>query len=318
MFLRKIAAWLIKNLLVLLLITFIFSAAALDLPGMVKWLFKDIFSYSSPEAQKVVVSKLTSACSLLDATGASDAPGLQQMPGMPFDLSKIGSLCKEYNNGSIDDKGFFFNVIGSAIPGKLELPKAKALERYNSALGFLNKNKIYYIIAILALLAILYLLAGNLSAFLMDLGGISFIIGILILLPYAAIMAYGELVGFDTTPILSSILQGSLSFDANAIASVVLLMILRTYTGFIVTLGFVFLGTGIAGKVYIRRLKNQGLKAGVKTDKKPEKAATTKKEKQTKEDADEAYKHRDRSAKEILEELEEMHRKKMKDKEREN
>ena len=152
----------------------------------------------------------------------------------------------------------------------------------------------------------------------MDLGGISFIIGILILLPYAAIMAYGELVGFDTTPILSSILQGSLSFDANAIASVVLLMILRTYTGFIVTLGFVFLGTGIAGKVYIRRLKNQGLKAGVKTDKKPEKAATTKKEKQTKEDADEAYKHRDRSAKEILEELEEMHRKKMKDKEREN
>ena len=97
-----------------------------------------------------------------------------------------------------------------------------------------------------------------------------------------------------------------------------MLMILRTYTGFIVTLGFVFLGTGIAGKVYIRRLKNQGLKAGVKTDKKPEKAATTKKEKQTKEDADEAYKHRDRSAKEILEELEEMHRKKMKDKEREN
>ena len=107
----------------------------------------------------------------------------------------------------------------------------------------------------LVLLALLYLLAGNLSAFLAILSGISLSMGILILLPYAAIMAYEKFIGFDTTSILSSFLQGSLSFEPKAIISIVLLMVLRTYTSFIVTLGAVFLGAGIAGKVYMRRLK---------------------------------------------------------------
>ena len=133
-------------------------------------------------------------------------------------------------------------------------------------------------------------------------------------------MAYEKFVGFDTTTILSSFLQGSLSFDPKAIVSVILLMILRTYTSFIITLGAVFLGMGIAGKVYIRRL-NKNTKSETRTDKKSEKEfkeEKTKKEKpkekQTKEEEEEVYKHRDRSTKEILDELEVMHKNKMKEK----
>jgi len=293
MALKKFLIWLVKNLLVLLLVAFIFSTAAFDVPDMISGLFKDIFQYASPDAQKDGVGKLTLACSSLDGR---DTSGLQQMPVVSIDFSKIGSFCKDYNSGKINDREFFFNVIGSAIPDKLETPKDGILEKYSSSMDFLAKNKIYYIIILLVLLAMLYLLAGSLNSFLAILSGISLSMGILILLPYAAIMAYEKVVGFDTTQILSSFLQGSLSFEPKAIASVVLLMILRTYTSFIVTLGAVFLGIGIAGKVYIRRLKKN------------------KKEKQTKEEEEGAYRHRDRSTKDILDELEDMHKKKIKEK----
>ena len=141
-------------------------------------------------------------------------------------------------------------------------------------MDFLNKNKIYYIMALLALLALLYLLAGNLSAFLAILSGMSLSMGILIFLPYAAIIAYEKFVGFDTTPILSSILQGSFSLEPKAIISVVLLMILRTYSSFIVALGAVFLGVGIASKVYIRKL-GKSSKPDAKSYKKSEKEGKT-------------------------------------------
>ena len=315
MVLKKFLIWLVKNLLVLLLVTFIFSTVALDLPNMLKGIFKDISQYASPDAQKDVVGKLTLTCSSLDGKGTS---GLQQMPGpVSIDFSKIGSFCKDYNSGKINEREFFFGVIGSAVPDKLESPKAGILEKYNSSIDFLAKNKVYYIIILLALLAVLYLLAGNLNTFLAILSRISLNMGILILLPYAAIMAYEKFVGFDTTTILSSFLQGSLSFDPKAIISVVLLMILRTYTSLIVTLGAVFLGIGIAGKVYIRRLKKIA-KSETRTDKKSEKEVKEEKtkkekpkEKQTKEEEEEAYKHRDRSTKEILDELEEIHKKKV-------
>ena len=311
---RKFLIWIVKNLLILLLVTFIFSSVALDLPTMVKGIFNDIFQYATPQAQKEVVSKLTMACSAL---GGKDISVLQQETSkipVPIDISKSGSLCKDYSSGKINDKEFFFSVIGTAIPDKMELPKVKALEKYNSVLDFLSKNKAYYIIILLALLGALYLLAGSLSKFLTILSGISFGMGILILLPYAAIMAYARFVGFDTTAILLSIVQGSLSFDVKAVASVVLLLILRNYTSFILILGFTFLGIGIAGKVYSWKLKRQ--KAEPRKEVKEEKSKKEKpaKEKLTKEEEDEAYMHRDRSAKEILDELEDMHRKKMKEK----
>jgi len=329
--LKKFLIWIVKNLLILLFVAFIFSSVALDLPGMAKEIFKDIFQYASPEAQKEVVNKLTLACSSLEG---KDVSGLQQQKAsgpLPIDFSKIGSLCKDYNSGKINDKEFFSNVVETAIQDKLGLPKIQALEKYNSAIDFLNKNKIYYFIILLALLAALYLLAGNLDAFLVILTGISFSMGMLILLPYAVIMLYNKFVGFDTTPIISSMLQGSFSFDMKAIISVVLLLILRTYTSFILTLGVIFLGAGIAGKVHIWRLKrinkspDTNKKAAKeetkekiveeKQEKKPKKIKLSKKEIiEMGEEAAEREKHRDRTTKEILDELDEIHEKKVKEK----
>lgn len=316
---RNFLISIIKSLIVFVLATLIFSTVALDVPNLIKGLFRDIFQYASPEAQKEVVGKLTLACSGLDGKGIS---GLQQeMSNGPVlvDFSKIGALCNDYNSRKINDKEFFFNVIGSAVPEKFEFPKANALKKYNSAIDTLNKNKAIYFAVFAILLFLLYLLIMDTGLFIMALTGILFSMGILILLPYAAIMAYDKFIGIDTTPILATILGNNFSFDAKAVISVIFLMILRTYSGFIITLGVVFLSIGIAGKIYGWKLRKKSNVAESKREGKAEKAAKVKeekisKEKLSKEEEEEAYRHRDRSTKEILDELEDMHKKKLKEK----
>lgn len=255
--------------------------------------------------QKEVVGKLTSTCSGLEE---KDYDALQQdisKGAILLDFKRIGALCKEYNSGKINDKEFFFSVIGNAFPEKLE-SKTNAFEQYNAIIGFLGKNKVIYFIMLSILLAMLYLLVMNTELYIIIVTGISFSIGILILIPYFGIMLYDKFVGIDTTPILATIFSGNLQLGAKAIISVVLLMILRTYSGFIIVLGFLFLGIGIAGKIFRWKSRRQSNKSEEKQDKK------SKKDKESYEDTDEAYKHRDRTTKEILDELDEIHRKKVK------
>src|SRR3989338_154214 len=310
---RKFLIWLAKNIIILLLITLIFSTIALDVPGMVKEMFKDIFSYASPETQKEVIGKLTGACSGLDGYNSTEESSL------PVNLSRIGSLCKDYHYNKINDKEFFFNVIGSAVPDNFGIANTNAVKNYYAAMNFLNNSKIIYFTILIVLLLALYLLAGSLNAFLVILSSICFSIGMLILVPYIAIMAYDKLVGIDTTPLLEAILGSNLSLDIKAIVSLVLLLLLRTYTNLIITLGIIFTAIGITGKVYRWKLKRQSSKPEPKEDKgikgKKSKKEKPAKEKQTKEEEDEAYRHRDRTTKEILDELEDMHKKKMKEKE---
>lgn len=311
----------IKSLIVLLFVTLIFSTIAFDVPTLVKDMFRDIFLYSSPEAQKEVVGKLTIACSSLDEKNNSVPQQEISKSPLQLNLSRIGALCKDYNSGKINDREFFFNVVGSAFPEEFELPKAKALEKYNSIINALNKNKIVYSPILAALLILLYLLIMDIKSFAIALTGISFSMGIVILLPYAAVILYDKFVGIDTTPMLATIFGGAFSLNIKSIISVVLLLVLRTYTSFIITTGAVFLGIGIAGKVYSWRLKKQikpTAKTGEKSEKKTKEEKTNKEkpakenEQKTKEGMEEAYKHRDRTTKEILDELEEIHKKRSK------
>ncbi|MBI2659198.1 hypothetical protein HYX05_03830 [Candidatus Woesearchaeota archaeon] len=306
--LKKFLIWLIKNIIILLLITLIFSTVALDVPSLVKEMFKDIFSYASPETQKEVIGKLTGVCSGLDKNNSTEESSL------PVNLSRIGSLCKDYNSNKTNDREFFFNVIGSAVPDNFGLPNSNAMEKYYAAMNFLNSSKIIYFTIIAVLLLALYLLAGTLNAFLVILSSICFSMGMLILIPYIAVIAYDKLVGIDTTPLLETVLGSNLSLDIKAIISLVLLLLLRTYTHLVITLGIIFTAIGIGGKVYSWKLKKQSSKPKSKEGKKI-KEEKAKKEKPTKEEEDEAHRHRDRSTKEILDELDEMHKKKLKEKE---
>ena len=312
--LRKIAIWIVKNLFILLLITLIFSTAALDMPALINGLFTDIFQYSSPEMQKEVVSELTSACSDLDKKSLGNLL-------LTVDFKKIGALCNDYKGGKINDKEFFFDVIGTALSGQFEMQKYGPLQKYNASINFLGKNKVIYFLVLLVLLASLYLLIGDIEVFIVRLTGISFSMGILILLPYAAIIVYNKFAGIDTTPILSSILQANFSLNVKAIISVMLLMILRTYTSLIIASGIIFLGVGVAGKIYIWELRKQSKEPEPKAEKNPEKGGDKKNKeikKETELEADKNGRGRKRTTNEILEELEEIHKKRMKEKERES
>ncbi|MBI4143598.1 hypothetical protein HY487_01795 [Candidatus Woesearchaeota archaeon] len=162
------------------------------------------------------------------------------------DLSKIGALCKDYRSGKINGKEFFYNVIGSSLPSNAM--DFGFLDRYNKAISYLNQNKFVYFVALFVLLAALYLVIADIRLFMVVLSEISFGIGLIIMLPYFAIIAYQKFVGFDTSSILGSML-GFGSFEPRAILSLILLMFLRTYTPFIIAAGIVFLSGGIAGKV---------------------------------------------------------------------
>ena len=58
--------WVVKNLIIILLGTLIFSTVALNFPDIVTGIFGDVYKYSSPEAQKDVADKLAETCSSLD------------------------------------------------------------------------------------------------------------------------------------------------------------------------------------------------------------------------------------------------------------
>lgn len=305
--LKKFFISIIKSLIILLVATLIFSSVTLDFPDLIKGLFGDIFAYASHDAQKQVISNLAGTCSSLNQ--------VQSNPLTP-DLSRIGAVCKNYKSGKINDKEFFFNVVGGTFSSQ-QTQQIEFFDKYNRAMNYLNSNKMIYFLILLVLIIALYLLIMDTKLYILSLTGILFSLGIIIMLPYFAIVAYEKFVGFDTTPILSSLLGAGNILDAKAIASVILLLFMRTYNNFIIFMGILFLGVGVAGKVYSWKLKKQSRKAEIKTEKKPEKGAKKNKEaeKETDQEADKKDRGRKRTTKEILDELEEMQKKKMKEKE---
>ncbi|MEK6984354.1 MAG: hypothetical protein AABX33_07305 [Nanoarchaeota archaeon] len=232
---------------------------------------------------------------------------MQGKSSLAPDLSSLGVLCKDYSAGKISDKEFFFSVISDTLPSQLEMPKIGVLEKYNRLTSYLNANKIIYFVVLLSLLTILYLLIMNIRLFSIVLTQVSFSIGILIMLPYFVLIIYDNFVGIDTTPILGSMFGAGNVFEPKAILSVILLMFLRTYTPNIIVIGILFLTIGIAGKIYSWRLKKQNKTAETK---KSDKAF----EVLGKEDKESPIEDRERkkSTKEILDELEEVQKKKTK------
>ena len=256
MWLKKLLIWLIKNLLVIVFITLIFSSITLDFSKLLKGVFGDIFEYSSPEMQKEVTAKLADTCSSFGQNN-----NIQKEKTLMPDLGKIGAICQDYKSGKIDDKEFFFDVVSSPLSSEqIRSQNLEVLEKYNKIISYLNKNKIIYFVISAVLIILLYLLIMDFNLFLLEISKISFSLGILIMVPYLAAIAYDKFIGIDTTPILGSILGAGNIFNFKAVLSVILLMFLRTYNGFIITLGIMLLTVGIAGRVYGFALKRKNKK----------------------------------------------------------
>lgn len=167
---------------------------------------------------------------------------------MQPDFGRMEALCKGHNDGKIDDNEFFVGFAGSALPS--QMPSFGFLEGYNKAVSYLDKNKILYFAMLAALLAGLYFLVMDTSLFIMTLAQISFSLGTLIMLPYLAIIAYEKFIGFDTSSMLEGMFGNGNTLELKSAFSLILLVFLRAYSSFIVTLGIILLAIGTAGKIY--------------------------------------------------------------------
>lgn len=300
---KKFFIWLTKSIIVVILTILVFSLFSLDLSSLVEGMFNDVYKYSNPESQKQIISQFSQFCSQLDGKDTTAFQQEMAKRGMQIDLAKIGAVCSSYKAGNLTDSQFFFSFIGVSIPDKFEIPKGMPFEKYNQALNFANQNKIIYVTILLVLILILYFLAGSPSFFLSILAEMSFSMGTLILVPYILIMLYTKLAGIDTTPLLSTVLGGGTGFDIKALIHLILLMVLRTYTTLILALGAVFLAIGIIGKIYSRKLKKK--ESGPI---KPKKAKSE--DEELEEELDKKSKEKEKSMKEVLDELEEVQKKK--------
>jgi len=63
MIFQKFLIWLVRNIIVIIVATLIFSFITIDVPTFVKGVFGDIFEYAEPGTQKQVVNDLTETCS---------------------------------------------------------------------------------------------------------------------------------------------------------------------------------------------------------------------------------------------------------------
>ena len=320
---KKFLIWIIKNLIILLLATLIFSSVTLDLPGLITGVFGDIFAYASPHVQKQVINQLAGTCSSLEhgegiltisqvcgnasllesmkencqsyrelkrrnikienegqmeetclQIGSGElertCSKMQKSPLLP-DFSKIGALCRDYKEGLIDDKEFFYNVISGVIPSSFEAPKIEALDKFNRAMDYLNKNRIVYFVVLAILFMALYPLIMDPKVFFLTLGGISLSLGLLIMLPYFAVLTYEKFVGFDTTPILGSMFGSENVLEPKSIISVILLMFLRTYNAFVIIMGIALLAAGTISKTYKKLFSKAATEKMPKTGKKSKK-----------------------------------------------
>jgi len=230
-------------------------------------LLGDVFSYASPDVQKQTISKLAEACSSI---GQGQGIAVQGQKGIEPDLSGIGNACSDYKSGKINDQEFFFGIIGSSL-GSGQMPSNSGVfEKYNNVVNYFNGNKLVFFAVLLALAILLYLPIMDVKLFILALTAISLSIGVLIMAPYLVILAYGKFVGFDTTPILSSILGAGNAFDIKAIASVILLLFLKTYNTLTIIIGVAALSIGIAGKVYGFGLRRENKVAETKKEIKAE------------------------------------------------
>ena len=311
---KKFSIWLIKNLMIILVATLIFSNASFDFPDVMKGTFGDVYDFASPEAQREAVGRLAETCASMES--GSNVITMQQLCSNDsvmqsvidncneykkmkrqgaqieneqqmeescakiesgeiedecnqlksgqnkMDLSRIGAVCNDYKAGKINDKEFFYSVIGGSLGNfvsgqQSDSTKMNLFDKYNKFIDFLNKDRIIYLVLLAILAALLYFILHDYMAFCEILSDIAFGIGMLIMLPYVLILLYAKYVGIDTTSILGSLLGLGNIFDFKAIISVILLLFLRTYNNFILTVGIVFLIAGGIGKIYSMTIKKR-------------------------------------------------------------
>src|SRR3989344_448696 len=142
------------------------------------------------------------SCKEIESGEIEDTCSQQKSSILP-DFSKIGVLCSEHSSGEINDREFFSGVLSSPFSGnEIEKLDNPILKKYHEFTDFAGSNRMWSYFILVTLLGILYLLIWNFEEYILAVMGICFSIGLIIMLPYAAVYLYDKFVGIDTTSIL--------------------------------------------------------------------------------------------------------------------
>ncbi len=316
--LKKVLLSLTKLLIVMVLVSYIFSLTSLDTKTLVKETFEDVYTHSSPNATKQIVENMAETCtaikernegfdniiqvcnnftliSSMEANCANyrklkergakalNEEELEKACGyiesgefqnaceqvrskklQAADVSEVKVVCEKYHSGEID-KGEFFKdyVTESFVDEEMLTPDNKILERYNRAVSYINQDKSIYLAALLVLAAILYLLTQDAVLFTKILSALLINIGLIILLPYAAIFGYTNFAGIDTTPLFTAIGSGQ-GLNTKTLADIILLSLLNIYSEIIVKIAAISLILGSAANLTTRIIDRRRAKEKAK------------------------------------------------------
>ncbi len=175
------------------------------------------------------------------------------------DVSGLKQACADYSSGNLSAEGFFADSLSRSF-GSIENIDSPFFNKYHAFVSFIRSHILLLILFVAILFVLLFILISDIPSFLLAIAKIGLGISITILLPYAVVQAYDSFIGIDTSSILDTVLSGRPSFEPKSLASLMLLMVLKTYNSAILSLGVVLLIIGILGKIYsiirIRQIKN--------------------------------------------------------------
>jgi len=209
--------------------------------------------------------ELEKACGYIESGEFQDAcEQVRNKKLRAADVSEVKIVCEKYNAGEINEGEFFKDyVVGSFVNEDMLTPDNKILERYSEAVSYINQDKSIYIAALLVLIAILYLLTLDAVLFAKLLSALLINVGLIILLPYAAIFSYTTFAGIDTTPLFTAI-GGSQGIDIKTVAEIILLSLLNIYSEIIIRIAAAALILGSIANIITKiinrkRAKEQGM-----------------------------------------------------------
>ena len=174
------------------------------------------------------------------------------------DFSGVASLCNEYRSGKIGQQELFTGFLLSPFGNQdFSAPDNGIIGKYNGLMAFLNGHKFIYAALIAILISSLYLLISDRLMLLYTFGEIAVSIGTIILLPYVLIIVYNFFVGINTTSVLTAIFGDTAAIDFGGLLSILVLLFLRTYNTFILTIGVICLSLGIFTRIYASKEKKK-------------------------------------------------------------
>lgn len=193
--------------------------------------------------------EMEESCRNIESGGLERQCGKLKGSSAISDINQLKELCSDYSTGKISAGEFFASSITQSF-GKIENIDSPFFNKYHKYITFLQSNILLLIISTAILFVLLFILIYDIPIFLLTIAKICLSISITILLPYAAVLAYDNIIGINTSPILDAMLSGQPSFEPSSLASLMLLMVLKTYNPLILILGIALLIIGILGKIY--------------------------------------------------------------------